>query len=91
MCAVSVIQTEQSTQLVKPSDVFTIRTNGHGVFALSVRPDRLEEATEAMFILMSQNPFKGKSEIMLDVLIEMARQIQETPDGGNFLRRDDDE
>ena len=71
---------------INPRDIFYIRKSGHGVFTLSIPPERLEEAARAMYVLMRAFPFRGKSPIAVDAIVMMAKLIEEDPDFIEKLR-----
>lgn len=73
------------SHMVKPERIFSLRKNGSGVLPISANPARLQESADAINFLMSINHLKGKSEVILDCLLEMARLIEENPEMRRFL------
>ena len=58
--------------LVEPSDYLYIRDNGHGVFSISVPPDRLQEFAEALSVLFTLYSNKGRSQALMDIVVDEA-------------------
>ena len=77
MNSVSAQDSNMDNQEIDPRDIFYIREGGHGVFTLSIPPERLQEAAKAMFVLMRTNPFRGKSQTAIDAIVAMAQLVEE--------------
>lgn len=66
--------------VVKPEDFLYIRENGHGVFSISVPPDKIQVFAEALYVLFTLYSHKGRSKALIQIITkEATRELHERP------------